>query len=110
MAHTDAAANAWWQVDLGTSSVVDSIVIWNRTDCCGDRLRDYWVFLSDTPFSAADVPATLQQRRRTWWSHQTVAPSPSSTIAVGGVQGRYVRVQLSGSDYLHIAEVQVMGR
>jgi len=101
--------NAWWQVDLGSSKAVSSIVIWNRTDCCPSRLSDYWVFLSDTPFQPGDTPATLGKRAGTWSSHQTSAPGPSVSIDTGGAKGRYVRVQLSGTDYLSLAEVQVFG-
>jgi hypothetical protein len=107
--HTDLTPSPWWQVDLGASASVSSIVIWNRTDCCGTRLSDYWVFVSNTPFGSTDTPTTLQSRALTWSSHQTAAPNPSTTITTGGVQGRYVRVQLTGSDYLSLAEVQVMG-
>jgi hypothetical protein len=105
---TNADANAWWQVDLGASSSVSSLVVWNRTDCCGTRLGDFWVFLSDTPFQPSDTPATLQNRAGTFSSHQSGAPNPSTTIVVNA-QGRYVRVQLSGTDYLSLAEVQVFG-
>jgi hypothetical protein len=107
--HTNLDANAWWQVDLGASALVNSVIIWNRTDCCGTRLNDYWVFISDTPFSPNDTPATLQNRAGTFSSHQTTAPSPSMTIPAGGAQGRYVRVQLNGANYLSLAEVQVIG-
>jgi hypothetical protein len=96
-------------VDLGASATVNSIVIWNRTDGgLGYRLSDYWVFVSNTPFAPSDTPATLQNRAGTWSSHQTVAPSPSTSI-VSNAQGRYVRVQLSGTNYLSLAEVQVFG-
>jgi hypothetical protein len=105
---TNADANAWWQVDLGASAAVSSIVVWNRTDCCNSRLGDYWVFVSDIPFLPTDTPATLQNRAGTFSSHQTAAPNPSITIAAGA-QGRYVRVQLSGTNYLSLAEVQVFG-
>jgi hypothetical protein len=105
---TNADTNAWWQVDLGASAAVSSVVVWNRTDCCGSRLNDFWVFISDTPFLATDTPATLQNRAGTFSSHQTAAPNPSTTIAAGA-QGRYVRVQLSGTNYLSLAEVQVFG-
>jgi hypothetical protein len=105
---TNLDTNAWWQVDLGVSAAVTSIVVWNRTDCCGSRLNDYWVFVSDTPFLATDTPATLQSRAGTFASHQIAAPDPSTTI-LAGVQGRYVRVQLSGANYLSLAEVQVIG-
>jgi hypothetical protein len=104
--HTYGQTNAWWEVDLGSSSNIGSIEIWNRTDCCSDRLSDYWVFVSDTPFTAADTPATLQNRAGTWNSHQTSAPSPSTNITAV-TKGRYVRVQLSGFNYLSLAEVEV---
>jgi hypothetical protein len=106
--HTNADANAWWQVDLGASAAVSSIVIWNRTDCCGTRLGDYWVFVSDTPFLPGDTPAILLNRAGTFGSHQTTAPNPFTTIAAGA-QGRYVRVQLTGTNNLSLAEVQVFG-
>lgn len=107
--HTNLETSPWWQVDLGSSASVSSIIIWNRTDCCGYRLGDYWVFVSDTPFSTTDTPTTLQNRAGTWSSHQTTIPSPTTSISLGGVSGRYVRVQLSGADYLSLAEVQVFG-
>ena len=47
--------------------------------------------------------------RGTFASHQTNAPSPSTTIPVGA-QGRYVRVQLTGTNYLSLAEVQIYGQ
>jgi hypothetical protein len=94
---------------LGVSRSISSIAIDNRTDCCGSRLSDYWVFVSDTPFLATDTPATLQNRAGTFASHQTTAPNPSTSIT-NAVQGRYVRVQLSSANYLSLAEVQVFGQ
>jgi hypothetical protein len=104
--HTYGEANAWWQVDLGSSAAIGSIRIWNRTDCCSDRLSDYWVFVSDLHFAANDTPATLQGRAGTWSSHQTSFPNPSATSTVNAV-GRYIRVQLTGTNYLSLAEVEV---
>jgi hypothetical protein len=92
----------------GQSATVSSIAIGNRTDCCGDRLSDYWEFVSNTPFGPTD-PATLQGRAGTWSRHQTAFPNPSTTTAVNAA-GRYVRVQLSGTIYLHLTEVQVFGQ
>jgi F5/8 type C domain len=106
---TNLDSNARWQVDLGSSMAIGSIVIWNRTDCCGTRLNDYWVFVSDTPFSATDTPATLLGRVGTFSSHQTTALNPSANIITTGAQGRYVRVQLTNPNYLSLAAVQVFG-
>jgi hypothetical protein len=105
--HTGRDANSWWQVDLQISAPIGDIVIWNRTDCCSDRLSDYWVFVSNTPFTPADTPATLKDRPGTWSSHQTTVPDPSTRITTNGASARYVRVQLSGTNSLSLAEVQV---
>jgi F5/8 type C domain len=79
--HTNADANAWWQVDLGSPVAIDSIEIWNRTDCCSDRLNDYWIFVSDTPFAPSDTPGKLEHRAGTFSTHQTRPPLPSVSVA-----------------------------
>jgi hypothetical protein len=73
-------------------------------------LNDYWVFVSDTPFRPADTPATLKSRAGTWSSHRTAAPHPSVRLTPSGAPGRYIRVQLNGTGYLSLAEVQVFGQ
>jgi hypothetical protein len=107
--HTSSKRNAWWEVDLGNSSPITSVVVWNRTDCCMDRLKDYWVFLSDTPFAPADTPDTLKTRLGTWSRFEPGSPSPSTIIDAGGAHGRYVRIQLADENFLSLAEVQVIG-
>ena len=107
--HTALNTNAWWEVDLGTSEAIDSVVVWNRTDCCSERLKDYWVFVSDTPFGPADTPAALRNRAGTRAQREFGWPCPDQRIETGGFRGRYVRVQLSGAGYLSLAEVQVFG-
>ena len=109
VSHTDSNPSAWWQVDLTAARPLSSIVVWPRTDCCSDRLSDWWVFASDTPFLDTDTPQTLSRRPSTWASHQTTPPNPSTTIPLS-VSARYVRVQLSAAGYLHLAEVEVMGQ
>jgi hypothetical protein len=99
---------AWWQVDLGASASIGSIVIWNRTDGSMSRLSDYWVFVSNTPFAASDTPATLASRPGVWSSRQTSAPTPFAIIPVNS-GGRYVRVQLNSRNFLHMSEVQITG-
>ena len=106
---TNLEANPWWQVDLGASTTVSSVVVWNRTDCCGVaprrllgvRLR-YAVPGHRYSGDAAESRGNLRQP-------SDAGPSPSTTIPVGA-PGRYVRVQLSGTDYLSLAEVQVFGQ
>ncbi|PQO44814.1 DUF1553 domain-containing protein [Blastopirellula marina] len=30
--HTKSETNPWWEVDLGTTTTIDKVVVWNRTD------------------------------------------------------------------------------
>ena len=105
--HTNSEANAWWQVDLGAVRSIVSIGIWNRTDCCADRLSNFYVFVSDTPFNSPDVLETVQQAGVFAFQETGQAGSPT-TIAVGRT-GRYVRIQLAGTNVLSLAEVEVNG-
>jgi hypothetical protein len=46
--HTNYEQGAWWQVDLGSKKNINKIIIYNRIDCCADRLRNYQVSISDS--------------------------------------------------------------
>jgi hypothetical protein len=106
LSHTDYNTNAWWQVDLGSSQQIAGINLWNRTDCCADRASDYWVFVSDTPFDHSLTPAQQAAQPGVWSNHQSVTMGrPTQLPAATG--GRYVMVQLAGTNYLALAEVQV---
>jgi len=93
VAHTNADPQAWWQVDLQQSQPIDHVDVWNRTDCCGERLSNFVVSVSDDGATWTSVPVTGQ------------GGTPTNVRI--GRPGRYVRVQLKGTNYLALAEVQV---
>jgi hypothetical protein len=105
-ANTTDEAQPWWQVDAGASYSIDRIAVYNRADCCQDRLADYYVFVSDVPFTSTSLSDTLVQPG-VWSSHQTVQAARPATIDVGRT-GRYVRIQLAGTNQLALAEVQLL--
>ncbi|WP_436499488.1 alpha-L-fucosidase [Actinokineospora sp. HUAS TT18] len=104
--HTNSEATPWWQVDLGASVPVGKLAVWNRTDCCANRLTDYWVFVSDTPFNTSLTPTQQAAVVGVWSSRQTGQAGTPTTLTVGKT-GRYVMVQLAGTNALSLAEVQV---
>jgi hypothetical protein len=92
--HTSAQFQPWWQVDLGAPMSIGQLVINNRTDCCGDRLNNFVVTFSNDGthfFGPIDHPGAAPPRLRLD-TDQTA---------------RFVRIQLKGSGYLSLAEVQV---
>jgi hypothetical protein len=104
---TSNDARAWWQVDIGTAQRLSSIQISNRTDCCSNRLSDYWVFVSTTPFNTALTPVQQAAQAGVWSNHQT-SQAGSPTKIPADVRGRYIMVQQSGTEYLSLAEVEVL--
>src|SRR6266498_824088 len=105
--HTVVQNNSWWQVDLGSVKSLQTVQLWNRTDCCGDALSNFYVFVSDEPFASTDL-STTQNLAGVWNSYFSGQVGTSTTITVNRM-GRYVRVQLAGNDRLSLAEVQVLG-
>jgi F5/8 type C domain len=108
--HTaEPESEAWWQVDLGSSRQVDTIDVWNRTDCCSDRLKDFWVLTSDQPITADSLAEAKATPGVTAVHVAEQAGRP--TLVSAGVNARYVRIQLaSPSNPLSLAEVQVRAR
>jgi hypothetical protein len=107
VSHTNLDAHAWWQLDLGSSYWLSRINIWNRTDCCAERLSSFYVFVSDQPFASSDLNATLSQPGVLAYYITGSAQYPSA-IPIGR-SGRYLRIQLTGTNYLSLAEVEVYG-
>ena len=96
------APGAWWEVDLGEQIDIEAIRVWNRTDCCAERLAGYWVLVSDHP-NAAPGDAGIFAR---FASEQAGTPS---VIAVAA-PGRYVRILRTNDGLLSLAEVEVLQR
>lgn len=98
-------AKPWWQVDLGGLLAVREIRVHNRTECCRERAKSLLVLVSPDGKSWQQV-----------YSHAGKAPFGSKmtgdplTIRLPSSQkARYVRVQLSEPNYLHLDEVEVYG-
>lgn len=105
-AHTNTEANPWWEVDLGAVYFVKEIQVWNRSSCCINWLSNYSVFTSVNPFISNDYIATKNQIGVDNFYQTSIAQRPT-TFAVNN-SARYVRIQLSGSNYLVLNEVVVI--
>ena len=85
----------WWQVDLEKNANIDQVRIYNRTDCCGERLADFFIEVSDDGLN---------------WQiayHQPDMVGMYKNVSIGGIPARYLRVRLNNPNYLSLAEVQV---
>ncbi len=110
--HTgDADLAPWWAVDLGGTWSIDEISIYNRADCCGDRLYNLTVRVIDA--TGAEV-----------WASDVLNPvvegatpgSPGSVLLAAPptpVVGSAVRVEKTAvngaysSEWMSLGEVEV---
>ncbi|RYG49610.1 PEP-CTERM sorting domain-containing protein [bacterium] len=100
IAHTNSEAGAWWEADFAGASAIDSVNVFNRTDGLSQRINDFNVYLylgDEIVYSATDV---------TFDEEITGAQLSGMTFATGGVVADRVRIQLSGFNYLQLAEVE----
>ncbi len=100
-------SNPWWEVDLGGVKDITDINVYNRTDCCADQLNNYYIFISDVPFSSTTINGSLGQAGVGDYLQSTIAGTPS-TVAINRT-GRYVRLHKNGAGFMALAEVEVNG-
>ncbi|MFS1526213.1 ricin-type beta-trefoil lectin domain protein [Microbulbifer sp. 2304DJ12-6] len=107
--HTSISAHPSWTLDLGSIKKIENIAIWNRIDCCDERLQDFHVFVSDLPFTGVNISDSQEQLN----VREFFLPGPAERLkyVINVGVGRYVRIQLaSANEALSLAEVQVFGQ
>ncbi|MEM6633671.1 MAG: discoidin domain-containing protein, partial [Bacteroidota bacterium] len=103
--HTNNENQPWWEVDLEASQLVTNILLYNRTDCCTNRLTDFYVLTSETPFTSDDLTTILNQPGV---STQFYGGSAGAeTILSVNQTARYIRIQLQNRGILSLAEVEL---
>jgi len=106
--HTKKEESPWWRVDLGDMYKVQAVSVWNRADCCGNRLRGFEVMVGES---------------QSWNKNRPCDPGQSTgpqdrIVPQGGhqmlqcaeyIHGRYVFVVLPfKTQYLTVCEVRVI--
>ncbi len=101
--HTHAQNNPWWEVDLLGEFNIQQINIYNREDCCQDRLRGFRV----------DILNGSNRVVKTY-NHTPGDQTPDYETIIniqGGTRGNKVKVSIPGSNkILSLAEVEVIAR
>lgn len=114
--HTQLDKHPYWEVDLGDVCTVEKVVVWNRQDAPLDssleddhftaRLFPCWLMTSMQELEPGLVEAYSKcsaKKRLTKNKRKSVWTLPQHSRA------RFLRLQLEGTNYLHVAEVQVFG-
>ncbi|XP_078666924.1 C-type lectin lectoxin-Lio2-like [Branchiostoma floridae x Branchiostoma belcheri] len=93
-------ANPSWWVDLGRSYNIGRVVIFNRQDCCPERINPFNIHIGNSDQVALNP--------KCGGDHQIALNQPSISVSCQGMAGRYVGVRLPGnSRTMTLCEVQV---
>lgn len=99
--HTNNELEPWWRVDLGIERYIDGVQIFERTDCCDDRLANF------------DVRVLNAAGSLVWEGTIADVPNDGHRIGIGtgpGSFGRFVEIQMNSTGVgrsLELAEVEV---
>ena len=99
--HTAHERQPWWQVDLGRSLPLDRVLLFNRCDQTAARNSRILVLLSE---DGREFEVNYQHNGTRFLGKTDGKPL---AVSLRGQRARFVRVQLPGTDYLHLDEVEV---
>lgn len=97
--HTGYNGPQWWQVDLEKESAVKKVIIYNRRDCCSERLNNMKVTVSNNPNGGGQLCGKVANSRG---KYKIEVNCPRT------LNGQYVRISIPTA-MLTLCEVQVMG-
>ena len=100
--HTENEKDPWWQVDLGRSFPLERVVLYNRCEPgMAERNGRVLVLASEDGKTFKQV---YQHDGTVFYGFTDKKPL---TVRLNGVQGRYLRLALTGTSYFHLDEVEI---
>ena len=99
--HTALQDDPWWQVDMGAAMPLDRLVVYNRCDGTAGRAARLAALLSEDGQSFAQV---YQHDGSAFLGQSDGQPL---SVSLHGARARYVRLQVPGTNCLHLDEVEV---
>lgn len=119
---TNSELEPWYELDFGEEKVIESFDLWNTVDqpvngseeeTLSTGFNDFYVFISDTPFSSftSTTTAGLLAESDYAYLHNSGVVRKVSQINLNTV-GRYMRIQSNKTTNarLKFAEIEVVGR
>jgi len=104
--HTDIQAQPWWQVDLGAVREISTVSLFKRPECCADHPQNFYLLVSDEAMTGTldQILAHAAVKAYFYPSVPMVFEFPIHH------RGRFVRLQLTGTYWFFLNEVQVWGQ
>jgi hypothetical protein len=96
--HTPLISNPWWNLQLSYVYTIETIIIYNRKDCCSEQLIGFNLFI-------------YKNETEVWSSvgnyDTTGVERDSYTLTIPAVDGDQVKISLPRLGILSLAEVEI---
>jgi hypothetical protein len=89
--HTSTAGHPWWKLTLPKTYMINKVQVWNRVDCCRERLHGVRVSVAGRQCGTLSSSTAVQ------------------TVNCHNQKSNYVLIQQYRSNYLTLCEVKVYG-
>ena len=83
----------WWEIDLGSMTPIETVILWNRTDCCSDRLKGFRIQI-------------LDDNRDTVWERQSEEEAKETHEVEVGPVDRFPLHKLAMKAAVHIPDLR----
>ena len=97
----------WWKVDLEEKKRIHSVKVWNRADCCGERLADFQVRVGEANATWDQSHTCSNNAGFGTGKRLSAVEGDRVATAVCGMEGEVVHVVSNIKGKLTICEVQV---
>lgn len=109
----DGFCNSWWKVSLGSVQEISTVAIYNRKDCCEDRLNNFVLALV-TPESGSNGIDGKDVFNATAQAHVLVEEERVGDVGLftfpNGSEGSDIYIQKFDCIVLSLTEVMVFGQ
>ncbi|XP_052075918.1 fucolectin-1-like [Mytilus californianus] len=91
----------WWAVDLGNEFDITDLKIYNRQDCCSDRLTNFFIYIYNP--TLATWEGFDQEGVQLCYHYVDTAPSILNVACTSSIRGRYVKITYTVINYVDTA-------
>jgi hypothetical protein len=106
---TQKEEDPYWWINLEKEAAISKVTVWNRGDCCGERLRNFEVRVGDNDPSGGGYASNPACGTTHWGDAQDTGGGDHS-VDCDEITGKYVTIVLPGKNkILTLCEVRING-
>jgi F5/8 type C domain len=118
IAETKNETDSWFEVDLGAYYKINRIVIYPRAEACCQWFKSGYLIVTDQPTGNAPITDEAKIKASANFNKfldpafgplQNTGIPKEREISTDGSIGRYVRIQIKGSQPIQLSEIQIFG-